>query len=93
MPSLVGVRKKVVEKIVVTVPATDIGSIITTVKGRKIAYAVYALAALIVTNVSIGFAATQTTFPAWLTVCLAVIGNLATPFGAIAIANAKAPVK
>ena len=73
--------------------ATDLGSIITTVKGRKIAYAIYALAGLIVTNVSIGFASTQTVFPAWLTISLAVIGNLATPFGAIAIANAKAPVK
>jgi hypothetical protein len=81
--------KKTIKETIVTEQSTDLGSIITTVKGRKIAYAVYALAGLVVTNVSVGFAATQTAFPAWLTVALAVIGNLATPFGAIAIANAK----
>lgn len=86
------VSKKNENKIMAEIPA-DIGAIIPTVKGRKIAYAVYALAALVVTNVSIGFAATQTVFPAWLTVSLAVVGNLATPFGAIAIANAKTPPK
>lgn len=66
-----------------------LGAIIPTAKGRKIAYAVYAGASLVVTNTAVGFAAIHADFPAWLTISIAVIGNLAAPFGAIAIANAS----
>ena len=71
-----------------TLPASNLGVIIPTAAGRKIAYAVYAGASLIVTNTAIAFASLQAPFPGWLIVSIAVVGNLAAPFGAIAIANA-----
>lgn len=77
--------------LIATLPEQNLGAIIPSAKGRKIAYAVYAGASLAVTNVAVGFAALASPFPAWLTVAIAVIGNLATPFSAIAIANAKDP--
>ncbi|MFM7008786.1 MAG: peptidoglycan DD-metalloendopeptidase family protein [Betaproteobacteria bacterium] len=70
-------------------PAGNIGVIIPTAKGRKIAYAAYSGVSLIATNAAVGFAAVGADFPAWLVVSLAVIGNLATPFAALAIANAS----
>jgi len=70
-------------------PEPDLGAIIPTAKGRKVAYALYAGVSLVVANTAVAFAALQTAFPAWLVVALAVVGNLATPFSAIAIANAK----
>lgn len=75
--------------VVPVVDTADLGVIIPTVKGRKIAYAIYAGASLLVTNTAVGFSALNAQFPAWLTVCLAVIGNLASAFGALAIANAS----
>ena len=66
----------------------DLGVIIPSVKGRKIAYAVYAGLSLLITNVAVAFSAIGATNPAWLTISLAVVGNLAAPFGAIAIATA-----
>lgn len=69
--------------------AQNIGVIIPTAKGRKIAYAIYAAAALITTNVVIGFAAIGAAQPGWLIVATAIVGNLAAPFGTLAIANAK----
>jgi hypothetical protein len=48
---------------------------------------------LLVTNISVGFAATQTLIPNWLIVAIAIVGNLATPFAGIALANAKNPTK
>lgn len=80
------------EKEIATLPATDLGAIIPSAKGRKLAYAGYMVASLAVTNTAIGFAALHAEFPAWLIVAIAVVGNLATPFGALAIANA-APKK
>lgn len=70
-------------------PSADLGAIIPSAKGRKIAYAVFAGTSLVVTNTAVGFAALHAEFPAWLVVSLAVIGNLATPFASIAIANAS----
>jgi hypothetical protein len=67
----------------------DLGVIIPSDKGRRIAYAVYTAASLIVTNVAVAFTASGTEVPTWVIVSLAVVGNLATPFGALAIANAK----
>ena len=67
----------------------DIGVIIPSDKGRRIAYAAYTAASLVVTNVAVGFTAAGATVPVWVIVSLAVVGNLATPFGALAIANAK----
>lgn len=69
--------------------AKNLGVIITTVKGRKRAYAIYAACSLIITNTAIGFAAAGIEQPIWLIVATAIIGNLAAPFGALAIANAK----
>jgi peptidoglycan hydrolase-like protein with peptidoglycan-binding domain len=77
------------EKEIASLPATDLGAIIPSAKGRKIAYSVYMAASLAITNTAIGFAALHAEFPAWLIVSIAVVGNLATPFGALAIANAS----
>jgi multisubunit Na+/H+ antiporter MnhG subunit len=74
---------------VVPSASTDsLGVIIPSATGRKIAYAVYAGLSLLITNVAVAFSAIGATNPAWLTISLAVVGNLAAPFGAIAIANA-----
>lgn len=70
-------------------PSADLGVIIPSVKGRRIAYAVYAGLSLVITNAAVAFSAIGATNPAWLTISLAVIGNLAAPFGALAIANAS----
>ena len=67
----------------------SLGVIIPSVKGRKVAYAVFAGVSLVVTNVAVAFSAIGANNPAWLTIALAVVGNLAAPFGAIAIANAS----
>lgn len=69
--------------------SSDLGAIIPTPKGRKIAYAVYASVAMIVGNTAVGFAAASIDQPVWLVVASAVIANLAAPFSALAIANAK----
>jgi hypothetical protein len=66
----------------------SLGVIIPSVKGRKIAYAIYAGASIIITNTAVAFSAIGAQSPAWLTISLAVIGNLAAPFAAIAISNA-----
>lgn len=68
---------------------SQIGAIIPTAKGRKVAYAVYALVALVVGNTAVGLAAAEIAQPVWLIIASAVVANLAAPFSAIAIANAK----
>lgn len=68
----------------------DLGSIIPSVKGRKIAYAIFAAVSFIVGNSVVFFSATGTTAPVWLIGLSAVIANAAPAFSAIAIANAKA---
>ena len=66
-----------------------LGAIIPTAKGRKLAYAVYAGVALVVGNTAVGFAAANVDQPVWLVVASAIVANLAAPFSALAIANAK----
>lgn len=66
-----------------------LGAIIPSARGRKIAYAIYAATALVVGNAAVGFAAAGFETPVWLTVAAAVVANLAAPFSALAIANAK----
>lgn len=73
---------------IASLPAADLGVIITDPKNRKVAYALYSLASLLVTNTAVAYAALGTSFPPALTVAIAVIGNLAVPFSALAIANA-----
>lgn len=70
-----------------------LGAIIPSAKGRKIAYAVYSLAAFTVGNVAIYIAATTGEAPTWLIGATAVINNIAPIFGAVAIANAPATGK
>jgi hypothetical protein len=66
-----------------------LGAIISTPKGRKIAYAIYATLALIVGNTAVGLAAANIEQPVWLVISSAIVANLAAPFSALAIANAK----
>ena len=67
--------------------SSQLGAIIPTVKGRKVAYALYALASFIVGNTAIYLAATSSTVPLWIVGATAVINNMAPIFGAVAIAN------
>ncbi len=69
--------------------ADSLGVIISNPKARRVAYACYAGLSLIVTNCAVAFSAIGLQSPDWLTVSLAVVGNLATPFAALAISNAK----
>jgi len=73
----------------VTVP--DIGAIIPSVKGRRIAYALFALVSFLAGNASIFFAITMDSVPVWLIGLTAVITNSAPAFAGVAIANAKVP--
>jgi hypothetical protein len=66
-----------------------LGILIPSPKNRKIAYAAYGLASLVVSNIAVGVMAAGAQAPVWLIVASAVIGNLAVPFSTIAIANAS----
>jgi peptidoglycan hydrolase-like protein with peptidoglycan-binding domain len=66
-----------------------LGILIPQAKNRKIAYALYGLAALIISNLSVAVMASGTQAPIWLIVASAVVGNLAVPFTTLAIANAS----
>lgn len=77
------------DKQIATLPPADLGVIIQQPGHRKLAYALYSLASLLVTNAAVAYAALGAQFPPALTVAIAVIGNLAVPFSALAIANAK----
>lgn len=66
-----------------------LGAIIPTAKGRKLAYAIYATVSLVVGNAAVGLAAANIDQPVWLVVASAIVANLAAPFSALAIANAK----
>lgn len=76
-----------------TIPVPDIGAIIPSVKGRRIAYALFALVSLFAGNALVFCAATLDSVPTWLIGLTAVITNSAPAFSAVAIANAKAPVE
>ena len=69
--------------------ATDsLGILIPDAKNRKLAYALYGLASLVISNVAVGVLASGIQAPVWLVVALAIVGNLAAPFSTLAIANA-----
>jgi peptidoglycan hydrolase-like protein with peptidoglycan-binding domain len=73
-----------------TTAATDsLGILIPDSKNRKIAYALYGLTSLIISNVAVGVLASGIQAPVWLVVAMAVVGNLAAPFTTLAIANAS----
>ena len=74
-----------------TLGIPDIGAIIPSTRGRKIAYAVFALASFTVGNALVFSAAVYDTVPAWLIGLSAIVTNSAPAFSAIAIANAKSP--
>lgn len=65
-----------------------LGILIPSAKNRKLAYALYGLGALIVSNLAVGVMAAGIEAPIWLIVASAVVGNLAVPFTTLAIANA-----
>lgn len=69
--------------------ASHLGAIIPTAKGRRWAYAAFAACSLIVGNAAVGLAAANIPQPVWLVVASAIVANLAAPFSALAIANAK----
>jgi hypothetical protein len=74
---------------IASLPAADLGAIIKSSKNRMIAYSIFALVSMIVTNAAVAYAALETPFPGWLIVSVSVIGNLSVPFAALAISNAK----
>jgi peptidoglycan hydrolase-like protein with peptidoglycan-binding domain len=65
-----------------------LGILIPEAKNRKLAYAIYGLVSLVVSNVAVGVVASGTEAPIWLIIGLAVVGNLGAPFATLAIANA-----
>lgn len=88
-PNMTPADKAEQQKQIDALPAQDLGVIIQKPGHRKLAYALYSLASLLVTNAAVAYAALGASFPPALTVAIAVIGNLAVPFSALAIANAK----
>lgn len=74
---------------IAALPASDLGAIITSPKHRVVAYAIFALLAMTIGNTAVGFASLQLPFPPWLVVATALVNNLAVPFAALAVANAK----
>lgn len=74
-----------------TIPVPDIGAIIPSAKGRKIAYAIFASISFISGNALIFCAATMSSVPVWLIGITAIITNSAPAFAGLAIANAKQP--
>ena len=70
-------------------PTVDLGVIIPTVKGRKIAYVIFAATSFLVGNTAVFCATTFHSVPIWLVGITAVITNAAPAFSAIAIANAS----
>jgi hypothetical protein len=65
----------------------NIGAIIPTVRGRKIAYAVFALVSLVVGNALIFASTVYGQVPLWLVGIAAVVTNTAPIFSGIAMAN------
>lgn len=73
-----------------TSAGTDsLGILIPNPKARRLAYALYGLAALVISNLSVAVMASGTEAPVWLIVVSAIVGNLAVPFTTLAIANAS----
>lgn len=74
---------------IAALPPSDLGAIITSPRHRVVAYAIFALLAMTIGNTAVGFASLQLPFPSWLVVATALVNNLAVPFAALAVANAK----
>lgn len=70
-----------------------LGILIPQAKNRKLAYALYGLTALVVSNISVGIMAAGIQAPVWVIVASAIVGNLAVPFTTLAIANAGSTKK
>lgn len=70
----------------------SIGAIIPTVRGRKIAYAIFSIISLVVGNAIVFASTAYGNVPLWLIASGAVVANTAPIFGGIAIANATEPV-
>jgi hypothetical protein len=87
MSNVTGTPRSIVPAEVSSV--SDLGAIIPTVKGRVLAYGIFAAVSLVVGNTAVAYASIQTPFPAWLIIAVAVGNNLAVPFAALAVANAK----
>ena len=89
-PAVVEVKAPYVAPVIaegVTAAANNIGVIIPTAKGRKIAYAIYVAVSFLITNTVVAFSTLEAPLPAWLKISLAVVGNSAVAFGSLAIAN------
>jgi len=56
-------------------------------RARKIVYAVYALAGVVLGSVYVAYQSTPAEQPEWLTVAVAVFAYLGTAFGALAGGN------
>lgn len=69
----------------------NIGAIIPTVKGRKIAYAVFAVLWIVIGDLTVYASIAWGSVPLWLVALGAVVSNTAPIFAGIAIANAKDP--
>lgn len=74
-----------------TIPMPNIGAIIPTVKGRKIAYAVFAACSILIGDSTVFASIAFGEVPTWLIALGAVAANTAPIFAGIAIANAKVP--
>lgn len=73
--------------------ANNIGVIIPTAKGRKIAYAIYVAISFVITNTVVAYSTLEAPLPAWLKISLAIVGNSAVAFGSLAIANVGTTAK
>ena len=91
LPAEITEPRPLVEVQVAPLPTGNLGAIITNPTARKIAYAAYVVGALAISNTAMAFSSLQAQYPPWLLVSISVIGNLAVPFGALAIANARTP--
>lgn len=68
-----------------------IGAIIPSVRGRKIAYAIFAASWIIIGDLTVYASIAWGSVPLWLVALGAVVSNTAPIFAGIAIANAKDP--
>jgi len=71
----------------------NLGSVVTNATARKILYGLYVIAGLIIGGASVAYPLIGAgVTPDWVTAGLAVLGYLAIPFGALALANVGTPV-
>jgi hypothetical protein len=75
------------------VTTTDVGSIITDPKARRITWVIFGTAGIITGSIATGFMAVEQPFPIWLKIAIAVSGYLAPMFSGLAIANIPGKTK